>query len=64
MAEIDIYEIVPRVKLKRIKVPPRERPEEDADEKERRRRRANVRKHFSVDVDDAAKAQAILNKNQ
>ncbi len=23
MAEIDIYEIVPRVKLKRIKVPPR-----------------------------------------
>ena len=33
MAEIDIYDIIPRVTLTKIEVPARERPEEDAEEK-------------------------------
>lgn len=64
MAEIDIYDIVPRVTLTKIEVPARERPEEDAEEKARRKRRKDVAKHFAVDLGDAAKAQEILNKNQ
>ncbi len=61
--EPDLSEIIPKVHLEPIEVPPCERPGPE-EERARARRRKNIEKNFKVDLDDAAKANEILSKHQ
>lgn len=64
--EIDIHKIIPRIRLKRIEVPVRLRPteEEMKEEIERLLKQKNLMEAFTVDTQEAEKANEILKRNQ
>lgn len=61
--EPDLSEIVPKVHLEPIVVPPCKR-KNARQEKEEARLRKDLEKQFRVDLEDAARADEILSKHQ